>query len=767
MILKLAFFFTSVSVCAFGTSASVPPTSGTTCPDVPFNGCSICGDGKCVGNPDAIFVTDDMGDITCGDLEQDGLAGNIDLPRCFLLELEIDICECHDGNGAPHEPLPSIFDIISDDGRFDILKVVLERTSLIDDLEGDSSLTVFAPSDDAFDKLYETHLDEILAGGNAIWERLLIYHVVPGLLARDQMQDGIVNNLNNDIMKIDVNKDEVEINSAAKVSEFDILARNGVLHVIDEVLVPPPNLYDLALKDDRLEVFITLIQQAGLTGALVAGNITIFAPSTLAFDEIDPVYDIDNLKNLLLYHVVESPFLRQDLKEGTLPTVQGENLLVDFEFDHIFDLWNYNIIINDSTVISADLFASNGIIHIIDKVLSIPESIPTNTPTDSPVTMQPTNEPTTKPSTQAPTSPGPDCGPGEYGCPDTPTRTKRPTYPPTHPPTSQAGCVPGEYGCPDTPNPTRRPTYPPTHPPTHPPTSQAGCVPGEYGCPDTPSPTRHPTYPPTKYPTPPPTSPSTNSPTTRPTLKQRDPTSTPTKQPVAPPTPEPSSIPSQPQACPEVLTGGCSVCGDGKCVGNADIIFEFPLQPPVPCGSLEEAGLAGQIPLSQCPFLPEVIADICECHDGSGVTPASPPPTQTVTNPPTPLPTPSPQNTPSAMPTVKPTQNPTFELTRPPTGAPSPSPTYEPTRLPTGAPSPSPTIEPTDSSSRGCQLVPDGGCSVCGDGKCVGNPDAIFEFPGQPAVACKLLETAGLGGAINLGQCVFLPDLINDICECQ
>ena len=58
-------------------------------------------------------------------------------------------------------------------------------------------------------------------------------------------------------------------------------------------------------------------------------------------------------------------------------------------------------------------------------------------------------------------------------------------------------------------------------------------------------------------------------------------------------------------------------------------------------------------------------------------------------------------------------------------------------------------------------------CSVCGDGKQVGNPAAVFEFPGQPAVPCDVLEAAGEQGAIQLDQCAFLPGLISDVCGCE
>mmetsp|Transcript_20440 Transcript_20440/g.30340 ORF Transcript_20440/g.30340 Transcript_20440/m.30340 type:complete len:182 (-) Transcript_20440:4257-4802(-) len=78
--------------------------------------------------------------------------------------------------------------------------------------------------------------------------------------------------------------------------------------------------------------------------------------------------------------------------------------------------------------------------------------------------------------------------------------------------------------------------------------------------------------------------------------------------------------------CPPVQDGGCSICGDGKCIGAPDAIFSFPGHPPVPCGTLETVGLTGSIPLSQCAFLPGLIVGLCECNpNGIGAPIASPP----------------------------------------------------------------------------------------------------------------------------------------------
>jgi hypothetical protein len=158
------------------------------------------------------------------------------------------------------------------------------------------------------------------------------------------------------------------------------------------------------------------------------------------------------------------------------------------------------------------------------------------------------------------------------------------------------------------------------------------------------------------------------------------------------------------------ITGqDCSVCGDGLEVGNPNAIFTFAGQPDVPCGTLQDAGTNGQIPLAQCPFLPGLVG-VCGCQDIAATTPA---------------------------------------------------PGVAPVSLPTpAAPTPAST-----SAGGGCPAVPPSGCSVCGEGLCVGNPSAIFIFTGQPEVLCGDLEQAGIDGQVPLDQCPFLPNLVST-CKC-
>jgi len=197
---------------------------------------------------------------------------------------------------------------------------------------------------------------------------------------------------------------------------------------------------------------------------------------------------------------------------------------------------------------------------------------------------------------------------------------------------------------------------------------------------------------------------------------------------------------------------GCSICGDGKGVNNSDAIFVFPGQPSVPCGLLQVAGETGQIPIAQCAFLPPLIS-MCECVPLSDIIAATLPPVD---------PTPAP-----IAPTPVPTQAPTRRPTPAPTRRPTPAPTQLPTPLPTAGSTPVPVPVPVPSDLPSiCTSIPSDGCSVCGENLYVSDADGIFEFPGQPAVPCGLLETAGEIGSVPLDQCGFLSAFVATPCGC-
>lgn len=237
---------------------------------------------------------------------------------------------------------------------------------------------------------------------------------------------------------------------------------------------------------------------------------------------------------------------------------------------------------------------------------------------------------------------------------------------------------------------------------------------------------------------------------------------------------------------------GCLVCGPGEVVTNPDAIFSFPMQPDTQCALLQTAGLTGLIPLDQCVFLPGLIT-VCGCMPGD--LPASPSgDDDDGGSAPAPsgddddggsAPAPGPSGDDDDGGTVPPAPSGDDDdggSVPAPSGddddggsTPAPGPSGDdddggavpaPTPAGGGPPVPAPVPAPVDVLIP-CPAVSPGGCNVCPDGFCVSSGNAIFAFPGQPAVQCAALEAAGFGGIVPLDDCAILNNLIIDRCQCN
>jgi len=170
---------------------------------------------------------------------------------------------------------------------------------------------------------------------------------------------------------IRVDQGNVYINDA-KVIITDIEASNGVIHVINAVLIPPKDIVDMAEADGNLTTLVTAIKAAGLVDTLKgAGPVTVFAPTNDAFSKLPAgtldslLKDIPKLKNVLLYHVVSGKVMAADVvKLTSATTVLGKAVTIRVD--------QGNVYINDAKVTITDIQASNGVIHIINAVLSPP-----------------------------------------------------------------------------------------------------------------------------------------------------------------------------------------------------------------------------------------------------------------------------------------------------------------------------------------------------------------------------------------------------------
>ena len=260
-------------------------------------------------------------------------------------------------------------------GVHDSLVAALAHAGLVDDLQAQGPFTVFAPTDDAFAAagidLSTFDTDE----ENATLADILTYHVYVGAVEAAQVTDGMTATmLNGDDATFTVTNESVMIGDAT-VTMADVMASNGIIHVIDKVLMPPADLVDIPTVAQGTGIHDSLVAaviQAELLSTLQGeGPFTVFAPTDDAFTAagID-LAALDNdegkaaLTDILLYHVVSGAVPSSAVTDGMVAAaVNGDDLT--------FTVGN-GVMVNDANVVLADVMASNGIIHVIDKVLIPP-----------------------------------------------------------------------------------------------------------------------------------------------------------------------------------------------------------------------------------------------------------------------------------------------------------------------------------------------------------------------------------------------------------
>ena len=269
----------------------------------------------------------------------------------------------------------SITGIVVDNPAFSLLKAAVVRAGLADALAS-GSLTVFAPTDDAFKAAGFANADAINAVNIDVLKNILLYHVIGGnQFSTDNFSDRLdgFTTLQGQQVR-PTNRQSVSVNGAL-VLQANIKATNGIIHVIDKVLLPPAgNLVEVAAGNPNFTYLVAAVQRAGLVQALATGSFTVFAPTNAAFQAagfatIDAVRAADpaTLARILTYHVVADRAFSSTLRNGELATIQGGKAMVMVGPAGVTIKGNSNA--TPSKVVSADIMAINGVIHVIDQVL--------------------------------------------------------------------------------------------------------------------------------------------------------------------------------------------------------------------------------------------------------------------------------------------------------------------------------------------------------------------------------------------------------------
>lgn len=278
------------------------------------------------------------------------------------------------------EPQPkkqTIVDVAVGNPNFSILVEALQKAGLVATLNSDGPFTVFAPTNDAFNALF-TQLG--VSGINDLTadalKPILLNHVIAAKVMSSQVATGYAATANTGgpggtAVKVYIQKGSSVMVDGAKVTQVDIAADNGVIHVIDKVILPA-SVVNHALNNADFSILVQAVVKAGLVDALSQpGPFTVFAPTNAAFIKLFASLGVSGINDLsaadltpiLLYHVVSGNVTAAQVTSGQVPTLkEGSSLNIMAGTSGVK-------INGSSNVIATDVQGVNGVIHVIDAVL--------------------------------------------------------------------------------------------------------------------------------------------------------------------------------------------------------------------------------------------------------------------------------------------------------------------------------------------------------------------------------------------------------------
>ena len=306
----------------------------------------------------------------------------------LLLVAAPALAACDSGTDTP-DPVTITAAVVAD-AQLSTLEAAVVRAGLATTLSGPGPFTVFAPTDAAFQAALTAlglTAEQLLA--NPALADILTLHVVPGRLTAAQLSNGqTLTTVNGETLtvriaggRVGVDTEDADTAPNAFVSTADVSASNGVIHKIDAVLLPAPTatVTETVVADAQLSTLEAAVVRAGLAGTLSGpGPFTVFAPTDAAFQAAltalgltaEQLLALPNLGEILTFHVVPGAVVASQLTNGqVLTTVNGQTLTVRITGSTVgLDSQDAGSE-PDATVVTADIGASNGVIHKIGAVL--------------------------------------------------------------------------------------------------------------------------------------------------------------------------------------------------------------------------------------------------------------------------------------------------------------------------------------------------------------------------------------------------------------
>uniref|UniRef100_K1R2H7 Transforming growth factor-beta-induced protein ig-h3 n=1 Tax=Magallana gigas TaxID=29159 RepID=K1R2H7_MAGGI len=266
----------------------------------------------------------------------------------------------------------NLVEVLQNDGETTLIALV-KQAGLADALLS-GEYTIFAPTNAAFSKLPQSVLDGLQRDTTAL-ANILKYHVVKGSIHKaDASNELQLETLAGTKIRFNIyNHNHVVTVEGSKITHFDLTASNGMVHVIDTVMMPPSgSIVDLVAGNSDLSTLLSKVQSAGLAGALQGDALTVFAPTNAAFNRLGS-HVLDNLrrnpqllKEILEYHVVPHTEYSAGLyNREYLRTLDTHHDVIRLGVSST----NGVVINRRSHVTKADISATNGVVHIIDHAL--------------------------------------------------------------------------------------------------------------------------------------------------------------------------------------------------------------------------------------------------------------------------------------------------------------------------------------------------------------------------------------------------------------
>lgn len=280
---------------------------------------------------------------------------------------------CNEVGLGPSGP-GSVVEVLAEEGNFDLLFITANEAGLIPVLDRQGPLTLLAPPDAAFRALPESAWNRLRSDPFLI-ERVLTYHIIPGARTAQQIANApSVPTLNGRAIRTRISEGRVQVDESF-FDRTDLPAGNGVIHVVDRLLLPEVffELFETIQYRPGLETLETLLALSGLEGDIRSENpLTVLAPSDEAFEALPEAFraellaDLDLLRRVLLYHVLPAALGTNALEAETgVLTLEGNAVVLQGS--------GLGLTVNGANFTERNRVAFNGILHVIDEVLLPPD----------------------------------------------------------------------------------------------------------------------------------------------------------------------------------------------------------------------------------------------------------------------------------------------------------------------------------------------------------------------------------------------------------